>query len=133
MKSKNNKENKLFVQLICYGIVGGIAFVADYGSLWCLTEYGHIHYLTSAAIAFLFGLLVNYLLSIRWVFTERRFSNKWKEWVLFALIGIIGLGLNECLIYLISDILSMHYLLGKLVSTIVVFFWNFFARRFLIF
>ena len=126
-------NHSTFIQLLEYGIVGGIAFVADYGSLWCLTEYAHVHHLVSAALAFIIGLAVNYLLSIRWVFKERAYDNKWMEFAIFAIIGVIGLGFNELIIYVVTDLMTLHYMLGKIVSTIIVFFWNFFARKIVLF
>ena len=123
----------LWLQLLRYGFVGGVAFVADYGSLYLLTEVAHFHYLTSAAVAFVIGLTVNYLLSISWVFKKERVTKPWIEFVVFATIGIIGLGLNEGIMYLFTECLQVHYMLSKLISTGVVFFWNFFARKLLLF
>lgn len=123
----------LLVQFFRYGIVGGIAFVADYGSLYLLTEFFHLHHLISAAIAFCIGLAVNYAFSTKWVFGESRFRGKWAEFTVFALIGVAGLGLNELIIWFFSDILPLHYMASKLISTAVVFLWNFLARKFIIF
>jgi putative flippase GtrA len=123
----------LLVQLLRYGVVGGIAFVVDYGSLWLLTEVLGWHYLLSAAIAFLLGLTCNYLLSTRWVFGESRLKSPWAEFAAFALIGVVGLGLNELIMWVCTDGLQFHYMVSKVVSTGIVFFWNFLARRFLVF
>lgn len=123
----------LVLQFLRYSVVGGISFVVDYGSLYLLTEYAGLHYLWSAAIAFTLGLVCNYCLSTRWVFGESRVKNKWAEFAGFALIGIGGLGLNELIIYVCSDILGIHYMAGKIASTIIVFFWNFLARRFILY
>lgn len=133
--------NKIFVestsstlvQLFRYGLVGGIAFVADYGTLYVLTEYVHLYHLISAGIAFVIGLLVNYVLSIHWVFDEHSSSNKMTEFSIFAVIGIIGLGLNELIIYTGTDVFGLHYMLSKLISTMIVFLWNFFARKYVLF
>lgn len=127
------KDNSLIMQLFRYGIVGGISFVVDWGTLMALTEACGVHYMVSAAIAFVLGLVCNYLLSTRWVFGQSRIGNRWAEFAAFAVIGVIGLLLNELIIYLCTDIAGWHYLAGKVVSTVIVFFWNFLARRFLIF
>lgn len=127
------KNKALAIQLMRYAVVGGVAFVVDYGSLWLLTELAGLHHLVSAAIAFVLGLTCNYLISTAWVFGESKVKNRWLEFSAFALIGIVGLGLNELIIYLCTDICSLHYMLSKIISTALVFFWNFFARRFLLF
>ena len=123
----------IWLQLLRYGFVGGVAFVADYGSLFVLTHYVGLHYLWSAAIAFIIGLTVNYLLSISWVFNKNRCAKPWVEFLVFALIGVIGLGLNELIMYVATDLIAIHYMLSKLISTGIVFCWNFFARKFIIF
>ena len=125
--------NNTFVQLFRYVLVGGLAFVIDYGSLFVLTEYFGVNYLLSAAIAFVLGLMVNYLLSTIWVFTESRLNNKMAEFSVFAFIGLVGLVLNEVIMYICSDILNIHYMVSKLCSTGIVFFWNFFGRKYILF
>lgn len=125
--------DKLLLQLFRYGFVGGVAFVADYGSLWLLTELANVNYLYSAAIAFVIGLTVNYLLSISWVFSRNRTHSAWMEFVVFALVGVVGLALNEIIIYGCTEGIGLHYMLSKVISTVVVFFWNFFARKLLLF
>ena len=123
----------IWLQLLRYGFVGGVAFVADYGTLFALTHYAGIHYLLSAGIAFCIGLTVNYLLSISWVFNKNRSAKPWIEFLVFALIGVVGLGLNELIMYVATDGIGLHYMLSKLISTFLVFCWNFFARKLIIF
>ena len=119
-------------QMLRYGIVGVIAFLVDYGLLWVLTEWVGLHYLVSAAIAFSVAFLCNYLLSIGFVFGLSRDDGPWKNLASFLLIAVIGLGLNELIMYACSDLLGLHYLLSKIVATVIVFFWNFLARRYLV-
>lgn len=127
-------ENRALIrQLLRYAVVGGIAFIVDYGSLWLLTEFVGMHYLVSAAIAFILGLTCNYLISTAWVFGESKVKSRWLEFAAFAIIGVIGLGFNELIIYVSTGICGFHYMLSKIASTLLVFFWNFFARRFLLF
>lgn len=125
--------NNTLLQLFRYGFVGGAAFVVDYGSLYVLTEFLSVPYLWSAAIAFILGLVTNYLLSISWVFKKNATMQRWQEFLFFAIIGVIGLGFNELIMYVGTDMLHLHYMLSKLISTVIVFFWNFFARKYLLF
>ena len=127
------KTDNTVVQLIRYTFVGGVAFVVDFGLLFLLTEYLNVYYLFSAGVAFLLGLTTNYILSVVWVFNIRRLRKKWLEFGIFAVVGIIGLGLNELFIWFFTEHVQCHYLLSKIISTFFVYLWNFFARKRLLF
>jgi putative flippase GtrA len=127
------KTNNTFLQLFRYTFVGGFAFLVDFGTLFFLTEFFHIHYLVSAGIAFIFGLAINYFLSVLWVFSSRTMDSQLMEFFLFALIGLIGMGLTELFLWILTDILLIYYLLSKIITTIVVYFWNFFVRKLMLF
>lgn len=127
------KTTNTLVQLFRYMWVGGIAFIIDYTSLYFLTDYFYINYLISAAFAFLLGLITNYLLSTIWVFNSSRLNNKFTEFLIFGTIGIIGLCINEIIIYICCVFFNLHYMISKLLSTALVFFWNFFGRKYILF
>ncbi|MBP3538148.1 MAG: GtrA family protein [Muribaculaceae bacterium] len=130
----NGSTDNIFVQLFRYTFVGGAAFVADFGSLWVLTDFAGLHYQLSAAIAFVIGLTLNYVLSTRWVFDSAADAYKTRsvkvlQFVLYAVIGVVGLALNAAIMWVFTGLLAVHYLASKLISTVIVFVWNFLARR----
>ncbi|MGE5527847.1 MAG: GtrA family protein [Patescibacteria group bacterium] len=127
------RTDNLAVQFLRYAVVGGLAFALDFGTLYALTEGLRFHYLVSAAAAFLVGLVFNYILSTFWVFSRRTLANRWAEFVAFAAIGLAGLGLNEIFIYAFTEFAALHYLVSKAAATVLVFIWNFSARRFIIY
>jgi putative flippase GtrA len=120
-------------QLLRSLCVSQLAFAADIGSLALLTEIGGLHYLLSAGISFLLGTTVSWLLSILWVFEVRRFSSTAAEYAVFVLVGAVGLGLNEALLWLFTEQFGIYYLLSKVIAASLVFFWNFSARKYLLF
>ncbi len=126
-------RNTFLGQMMRYGIVGVIAFIVDYGILWLLTDGCGLHYLVSAAISFSIAFVCNYLLSIKFVFGESRVKSRVAEFGSFLLIAVTGLILNEVIMYVCSGLFGMHYMLSKVVATVLVFFWNFLARKFLLF
>jgi putative flippase GtrA len=128
-----NGTNNIAVQLLRYTFVGGCAFAFDFSCLYFLTSYCHLHYLVSAAIAFLVGLAVNYILSILWVFNRRRMGSRLSEFFVFALIGLGGLLLNEAFIWFFTEVLLLFYLVSKAISTVLVYLYNFLVRRFILF
>ncbi|NOY23542.1 MAG: GtrA family protein [Acidobacteria bacterium] len=127
------KTDSMAIQLFRYGIVGGIAYVVDFGLLFALTEYAGIPYLLSAAFSFLAGLTTNYLFSIFWVFKTRSIENRMAEFSVFAFIGLAGLGFNELFLWAFTSLMGWHYLVSKLAATPLVFLWNFFIRKFVLF
>ena len=129
----NEPPRDTLIQLFRYFFVGGTALVVDFGLLWGLTEWCRLYYLLAATISFIAGLMVNYALSIWWVFREHSLRSRIVEFAAFAIIGLIGLGLNELIIWLATERLRSHYILSKIISATVVFFWNFLARKYLLF
>ena len=127
------KTTNLFIQFFRYTLVGGLAFVVDLVLLFVLTEYAHWHYLVSATLTFLAGLLVNYILSTQWIFRSSKIKNKKIEFILFGLIGVIGLGLNNVLLYFFTDLIGLYYMLSKLITAVLVYAWNFLGRRYFLF
>lgn len=132
-KILKNQTDKTLIQLYRYLFVGGAAFIVDFISLFILTDLFGIYYLISAAIAFILGLLANYFLSISWVFNKRKLKNTHVEFGVFGAIGIVGLGLNEVLIWFFTQDLQIFYLFSKIFAAVIILFWNFFARKFILF
>lgn len=116
-----------------YFLASGVGLLVDFGLLFLLTEYAHFHYLVSATISFLVGLATVYYLSIRWVFTARRLPSAKAELLVFAFVGIVGLGLNNLGLWLLTELAGIYYLGSKVVVTGGVFLWNFSARKLLLF
>ncbi len=127
------KTDNTLVQLFRYTFVGGIAFLVDFGSLYFLTEFAGLHYLLSAIVAFLLGLATNYILSILWVFSKRKVRSVTIEFSIFAFIGVIGLGLNEFFMWFFTEQVGTYYLISKILSAILVYLWNFGARKRILF
>lgn len=123
-----------FLQFFRYIFVGGIATVVDWGVLFALTELCGLYHLISAIIAFFAGLATNFLLSKLLVFkaSEVRTSPV-MEFVGYAVIGAIGLGMTELIMFLFTDHLALHYMLSKVIATFVVLIWNYLARKLIIY
>lgn len=112
-----------------YVLVGGFSTVCDASTLFSLTHFAGVHYLVSAPIGFCVGTFVNYFLSGSWVFERRTLSSRSAELTIFTLIGVVGLILNELILWFFQSRLGIYYLIAKGVSAAVVLAWNFGARK----
>ncbi|MDB5167025.1 MAG: hypothetical protein JWN26_170 [Candidatus Saccharibacteria bacterium] len=117
------------VQVIRSLVVSVIAFIFDFGSLIIFKEFFGINYLLAATLSFGLGVVVNYTLSVLWVFADRKLASRRAEFIIFLIICAIGLGLNLVIIAGMVQFLSVDYRIAKIVATVVVFFWNFIARK----
>lgn len=125
------KTDNIYLQFFRYIFVGGTAFVVDFFFLYFFSDICGIYYLISAVLSFIISVLVNYLMSTKWVFNQDNIENRVLEFNLFIIISTIGLGFTEVLLYLFTDVLGLYYLVSKIISAIIVLFWNFLARRYL--
>ena len=129
-------RKSLLGQFLRYLVTGGLAFVVDFGLFaLCLYKF-EWHYLLANLVGLVAGLVLNYIMSIVWVFTacKRTFEKqKVAEFVLFAIVGIAGVGINQLLMYLMVDGLSLNEMLSKVVAAVLVLMWNFGARKLLLF
>ena len=126
-------NDSLLVQMARYGVTGLVAFLVDFGLLVFLVEIFRVHYLLAAAGGFLAGLMTNYLISIRWVFSHRSVADQRVEFTVFAGVGVGGLALTEIVLWLGTDVLLFDYRISKIIAVIIVLAWNFGLRKALLF
>jgi putative flippase GtrA len=127
------KELVLKVQLIRFVIVGVSTVTLDYLTLITLVENFHVDYLVSATFGFLAGSIVNYFLSVRFVFQSGKYPNKIVEFTYFLVITLIGLVLNYFTMYFFTEIIMLPYFISKGVSLFFVATTNFIMKKFLVF
>ncbi|MEP7260354.1 MAG: GtrA family protein [Usitatibacter sp.] len=113
--------------------MGGAAACVDIGLFMLFAQHYGYPYLRVGALSFIAATLVNYWLSIRFVFVSgTRYQRKWEIAMVFA-VSAIGLLFNQAILALCVETFTLALLPAKLVATGVVFFWNYFARRMFVF
>jgi putative flippase GtrA len=120
---------KLFVtDMFKYGLVAAVALTVDFGTLLTLNAFG-VNYLVAATIAFVLGLLVNFFLSHERIFHKPIIQNKTLSFTAFFTIGVVGLAFNDAIIWFLVSQFALVLPLAKLIAVAGVFFWDFTARR----
>ena len=119
----------LICQIMKFGLVGGSSFVIDAGILFLLTNFIGVHYLISGAISFTISVIYNYIMSIKWVFDAKKDGDKLQQLIVFIGLSVIGLGINQVIMWIMVDFLKVYYMISKVVSTFIVMIYNFVTRK----
>lgn len=133
MATRDWRFARLLVDLIKYGFASAAALALDYGLLLVLNLAFGVDYLVAAAIGFSCGLLLVYFLSVWFVFQDRRRVRPAMEFGAFCIIGVVGLMLNEGLMYVFVEHVRLTAAWAKIPTAGLVFAFNFTARRALLF
>jgi len=121
---------KLINQFIKFGFVGVAAAIIDFGLLTILTEFFDIYYLISAAISFIVSTIFNYVASMTFVFESKYGKGqRHKEAMIFVALSVVGLILNQVMMWFFVDITNIYYIFAKVLATIIVMIWNFVSRK----
>lgn len=121
----------MILQLIKFGVVGVIATLVDVGVLVILKELLHFDVLFASMISFCVSVAVNYILSMSFVFKSKK-QNKLKEFIIFILLSIGGLALNQFILWIGVRFTSVYYLLIKAFALVLVPIYNFITRKILL-
>lgn len=88
-----------------------------------------MHYFASSAVSFTVSVIVNYILSMRFVFTGKEDMTKAQEMVIFVALSMIGLVMNQMIMWFAVEYLGMFYAVAKIFSTMLVTTYNFISRK----
>ncbi|MBR5586566.1 MAG: GtrA family protein [Clostridia bacterium] len=116
------------LQLIKFGVVGVIAAAVDMGVLVALKELLYVDVLYASAISFCVSVTVNYILSMAFVFKSKN-QSKVKEFIIFVLLSVGGLCLNQLILWIGVRFTTIYYLIVKILAMVIVPIYNFVTRK----
>jgi putative flippase GtrA len=133
------KEHKLYLelhqkyaQIIKFAIAGASGAVVELGLFTLLVSIFSVHYQNAGILSTVVGILVNYIISQKWVFESGRYSQK-IEFLAFIGTSFIGLILNQSAIWLLVDHVGLNNILSKAMAISFVAIFNFFTKKYLVF
>lgn len=128
-------KNNLII-FVRYAFVGGIAFLADYFTFTALTfllSNNRLGLNLSVCGGFVAGLICNFILSKKLVFTERAVVNKGLEFIAYGIIGIVGLALNILIVDFFVFCLKINKYISKAFSALIVLIYNYAMRKLILY
>lgn len=142
---------KLISQFLKFGVVGIIAFFIDWGLFNIILITGSWLYgeefatqewftLIATTIGFTVSVIFNYLASMKYVFTHKENLSRTKEFIIFLILSLIGLGINNLAVWFFAYICPWPFdaiqlfkdNVAKIIATAIVMMWNFITRKLLL-
>lgn len=122
--------NSTFIlKFVKFCVVGGSGVIVDFGVTYLCKEIAKLNKYISNSIGFIVAASTNFLLNRIWTFNSQS-PEIFKQYMVFFLFSLIGLGLNNGIIYLIHGKGKLNFYISKLFAIGIVTFWNFFMNYF---
>lgn len=124
---------KLKQQILKFGMVGFLCFFIDYAIMTALVEFFGVKEVAASGLSFSVSVVVNYILSITMVFDTDKEANQAKQFLVFLILSLVGLGINELIMWAgiawLKPFMERAYMLVKIFATGVVMVYNFVTRK----
>jgi putative flippase GtrA len=114
----------LFLKFIKFCVVGFSGMGIDFGITWLLKEKARINKYVANSTGFVLAATSNYIWNRVWTFQSEN-SQIVFEYLSFIIISVVGLGINNLVVFLFSDKLKFNFYFSKLIAIGVVTIWNF--------
>jgi putative flippase GtrA len=121
---------KFFIKYI---IAGMTAAAVDIFLLFIFTDYAHIWYLASSALAFIISFFVGFALQKFWTFGCRDLNAIYKQGFFYLITGFFCLALNSAGLYVFVDHLHIHYIIAQILTGGIVALFSFSFSYFITF
>lgn len=119
-------------KFVKFGIVGFTGLFVDFGITYLCKEILRIQKYISNSIGFTAAATTNYILNRVWTFQSDN-PDIALEYTQFIIISLVGLGLNNFILWLIVSRTRINFYVAKLFAIAVVTVWNFLANYFITF
>jgi putative flippase GtrA len=112
-----------------YSFIGGSTFAFDLLLLFIFTDFLHFNYVLAAGVAFLIAVSINYYFSRTLVFKGTKRDMR-AGYLYFLLIAGTGLFFVMSAMFVLVDVLNLHYLLSRVCIAGVTGVWNYLTNLF---
>lgn len=115
---------EVILKFLKFGVVGSSGLIIDFGITYLLKEKLKVHKLIANSCGFIFAASSNYFFNRIWTF-ESSNQDISGEFGLFFTFSLIGLLINNSVLYLLHEKFSIRFYLAKLIAVGVTVLWNF--------
>ena len=117
-----------WIQLVKFGVVGGIGYVINLAVFAVLVEALGVHHILSAVVAFCVAVTNNFLWNRRWTFRATE-GHPGFQAARFLTVSVLALGVNLILLYLLVDLAGAPELPSQALSVAAAMPFNFIGNK----
>jgi putative flippase GtrA len=119
-------------EFIKFAVVGTSGLIIDFETTYVLKEKARVFRYLASSAGFILAASSNYILNRLWTFHSTN-PQIFFEYSTFIIISVIGLGINNTILWIFSDKWKQNFYLSKLIATVLTIIWNFLANFFITF
>lgn len=127
---EENKTN--YIQIVKFAVAGAIGACIEIGLFILLVDFVGMYYLTANLFAISVAIVVNYIISLKWVFDPGRYSRR-VEFAAFIGVSFFALLLNQLLMWFLVDSMEIKTTISKVLAIGMVAVFNYVAKKFFVF
>jgi putative flippase GtrA len=117
--------DEIFIgKFLKFCIVGFSGMIVDFGTTWFLKEKIKLNKYIANSTGFILAASSNYLFNRFWTFHSANLHIA-SEYISFILISLVGLAINNLIIFILNEKMKINFYLSKLFAVGVVTIWNF--------
>jgi len=120
---------QFLLKFLKFSVVGFSGLLLDFSATWITKEkFGFNKYLSNS-LGFSIAATTNYILNRIWTFHSKD-PQLVVQYTKFYIISLIGLALNNLVLYLLHGKMNLNFYASKLIAILLVTAWNFLANYF---
>ena len=129
-----SKLIKHYKQMARYTVIGILCFVVNYAIAVFLENALDWSSPISATIGYIVGVILNYILAIKWVFLKRNLKGQWKkEFFIFIVIEIFAMLLMLITLFILEKVCKIQFEIALIVANFAAAIWNYLAKHLFLF
>lgn len=121
---------QLSKQLTLYFVLGGLLTCVEWLGFWVLVYVCGVHYLIANALLFFIFVPLGMVVFRKAVFKKNKRKN---ELIKTFVVNATGLLINSLILWVLVEFISLESLVAKIITSFLVAFYSFFARKIFIY
>jgi len=113
--------------MLKFAVVGGSGMCIRLAGMYILVDIASLNYLLAYALLFAVVMSWNYTWNSLWTFPDKQRS--FMGFLRYCAVGLLALGVGQGILYVLTDLAGLWYMVSTVVAIVVGFLVNFTISR----